>query len=141
MPQFIMWAAINTGIVIIIELAVQKISNIKKLKKAAKEDDKEEETQSLGRIILKYVLIFFILWFGVFVGEHILGSLLEDKNQFYMYFRFLFAAVAGVVCFAVSAKKNSQYFWFGIMPGFVGVIASMLVTNMSLDGTGTREPS
>ena len=133
MPQFIMWAAINTGIVIIIELAVQKISNIKKLKKAAKEDDKEEETQSLGRIILKYVLIFFILWFGVFVGEHILGSLLEDKNQFYMYFRFLFAAVAGVVCFAVSAKKNSQYFWFGIMPGFVGVIASMLVTNMSLE--------
>ena len=132
MPAFIMWAAINTGIVIIIELAVQKISNIKKLKKAT-ETNKEEETQSLGRIILKYVLIFFILWFGVFVGEHILGSLLDDKNQFYMYFRFLFAAVAGVVCFAVSAKKNSQYFWFGIMPGFVGVIASMLVTNMSLE--------
>lgn len=133
MPAFIMWAAINTGIVIIIELAVQKISNIKKLKKAAKADDKEEETQSLGRIILKYVLIFFILWFGVFVGEHILGSLLDDKNQFYMYFRFLFATVAGAVCFAVSAKKNSQYFWFGIMPGFVGAIASMLVTNMSLE--------
>ena len=138
MPAFIMWAAINTGIVIIIELAVQKISNIKKLKKAAKADDKEEETQSLGRIILKYVLIFFILWFGVFVGEHILGSLLDDKNQFYMYFRFLFAAVAGVVCFAVSAKKNSQYFWFGIMPGFVGVIASMLVTNMSLEISAAR---
>lgn len=132
MPAFIMWAAVNTGIVIIIELAVQKISNIKKLKKTT-ETNEEEETQSLGKIVLKYVLIFFILWFGVFVGEHILGSLLEDKNQFYMYFRFLFAAVAGVVCFAISAKKNSQYFWFGIMPGFVGVIASMLVTNMSLE--------
>lgn len=134
MPAFIMWAAIDTGIVGFIEFVVKKISNYMKQKKAKEADDNaSREKQSFARIVLKYFLIFLILWFGVFVGEHILGSLLYDKNQFYMYFRFLFATVVGVVCFAISAKKNSQYFWFGIMPGFVGVIASVLVTNMSLE--------
>lgn len=136
MPRFIMWAAINTGIIIVIELVVQKL--IKKKKFSGPEEVKEEaakEQQSVSgkNIILKYLLIFFVLWFGVFVGEHILGSLFDDKNQFYMYFRFLFAAITGVVCFAISARKTAEYFWFGILPGLVGMMASVLVTNMSFE--------
>lgn len=134
MPRFIMWAAINTGVIIIIELIAQKIAERKKSgnsKKKLVQEDKN--TLTFGSLILKYVIIFLILWFGVFVGKHVLGSLLDDKNQFYMYFRFLFVALVGVVCFAVSVRKNEEYFWLGILPGLVGMMASVLVTNMSFE--------
>lgn len=136
MPRFIMWSAINTGLIIIIELIMQKVIQGKRLRKKAAMNNEaisEAPSQSIGSVILKYVLIFLILWFGVFVGEHISGSLMDDKNQFYMYFRFLFATLVGAVCFATNVRRNAEYFWLGIMPGLVGMMASVLVTNMSFE--------
>lgn len=134
MPRYMMWAAINSGIIGIAEVVIRKIRD-RRSKKAGDNGVTSEAGRHtpIGKIVLKYVLIFMILWFGVFVGEHIRGSLLEDKNQFYLYFRFLFASIVGVICFATCLRQNAEYFWLGILPGLAGMMASVLVTNMSFE--------
>lgn len=96
-------------------------------KKPFKKDKRVKE------VVCRYLLIFLLFWLGIYVGKHILLSLFADKNQFFLYFRYMVAVLVGVVGFFLCIRKTSAYFWFGVMPGIVGVVASALVTNMSLE--------
>lgn len=87
----------------------------------------------LKGVLCRYVLIFFLFWLGIYVGKHILLSIFADKNQFFLYFRYMVAVLVAMVGFIMCIRKNNAYFWFGVLPGIMGVIASALVTNMSLE--------
>ena len=64
---------------------------------------------------------------------HMWDSVFADKNQFYMYFRYLWIVIIGLTAYKLFRKDNSVYLYAGIIPGLVGVLASMLVTNMTLE--------
>ncbi len=64
---------------------------------------------------------------------HMWDSIFADKNQFYMYFRYLWIVIVGLTVYKLFRKDNSVYLYAGIIPGLVGVLASLLVTNMTLE--------
>ncbi len=85
------------------------------------------------RRIAVYVLTFLLLWVGGFLVSHIVSSIFEDKNQFYLYARFFAISVVGITGVILCREKNKVFFWLGILPGIVGVIASVVITNMTLE--------
>lgn len=101
-------------------------------KRSLKKETKSEQPE-IKAVVSRYVLIFFLFWLGVYVGKHILLSIFADKNQFFLYFRYMVAVLVAIVGFVMCTRKNSIYFWLGVLPGIVGVAASALVTNMSLE--------
>ncbi len=132
---YLLWTVINALVISGVDLMVGKCS-LKDKSVAARPD-----SQGNGRIwktVCKYGIILLISWLIVFMGSHIWGSLLEDKNQFYLYYRFMFIALAGTIFFAIGRGRSREYFMLGILPGIVGVIASVLVTNMALEITMAR---
>lgn len=80
-----------------------------------------------------YILWGLLLLIGYFGIHHIWNSIFKDVNQFYLYFRFTIVALAGMVVLGLQKKRNSVYWLVGIVPGAVGVLASILVTNMTLE--------
>lgn len=64
---------------------------------------------------------------------HMWDSIFADKNQFYMYFRYLWIILLGLMVYKLFGRENSIYLYAGIIPGLVGVLASLLVTNMTLE--------
>lgn len=80
-----------------------------------------------------YVLWGLLLLISYFAINHIWNSIFKDVNQFYLYFRFTIVALAGVVILCIQKKCNSVYYLAGILPGAVGVLASILVTNMTFE--------
>lgn len=97
-----------------------------------KQSDITEE-KSVKDLLGKYIFVFMLFWLGIYVGKHIILSLVGDKNQFFLYFRYMVAVFVGVAGFALCIKKNCVYLWFGILPAIIGVVASAAVTNMSLE--------
>lgn len=88
---------------------------------------------SKERRVSFWIIILFLFWISAFVIEQIRASFFDDVNQFYLYFRFLLIVVLGIVGAIASWKECKAYFWLGILPGMVGVFASALLTNMSLE--------
>ncbi len=84
-----------------------------------------------GKSIL--LIIQFLVTIAFFCINHIWCSFLGDANQFYLYFRFLLIVILGGILSTLYKEKNRPYLWFGILPGFVAVIASALITNMSFE--------
>ncbi len=80
-----------------------------------------------------YCLWGMLLLLGFFAGKHIMISVFGDKNQFYLYFRFALVVLCGLILSSLHRKKRSVYVLAGILPAVAGVIASALVTNMSLE--------
>lgn len=87
----------------------------------------------MGNIWTKWLLMFLLFWLGIFVGKHVILSVFGDKNQFFLYFRYMVAVLVGFIGAFYCFHKNKPYFWLGILPGIVGVAASAMVTNMSLE--------
>ena len=83
--------------------------------------------------ILKFVLIFALLMAGVFVGKHFILALFTDINQFFIFFRYGIAVLAILVALFMCIRKASAYFWLGILPGLVSLVASAMITNMTLE--------
>lgn len=79
------------------------------------------------------LIVFMLLYVGIFSLKHVVYVLRGETNQFYLYFRFLMVAVAGIVATLACRKRNMEYFWLGILPGFVGVVASVVITNMTFE--------
>ncbi len=126
MPMYLLWTAIIGAVICGVEFLI----------KCIKKSDSVQENKTNKRcaaIVIKYVLIFMISFLVVIIGSHIWGSLLEDQNQFYLYFRFLFVTLLGMVCFFILPGGNKDYFILGILPGIAGFVASSLVTNMSIE--------
>lgn len=61
------------------------------------------------------------------------GQILEDKNQFFMYFRFLFITVVGIGLSVYTYGKNKIFLYIGMIPAIVSTLASSIVTNMTLE--------
>ena len=124
-----------TAGVFALELVYKKF--FAKAKRKSGERSLKKETKSeqpeIKAVVGRYVLIFFLFWLGIYVGKHILLSIFADKNQFFLYFRYMVAVLVAIVGFIMCTRKNGVYFWLGVLPGVVGVVASALVTNMSLE--------
>ena len=65
-----------------------------------------------------------------------ISCLLFDENQFFLQQRYLLFACIGLGLF-VSAKNRTRpqrvLFWFAVVPSIVSVVASALLTNMSIN--------
>lgn len=83
--------------------------------------------------VSEWGVIFLLLCLGTFIVEQIYASFFSDGNQFYLYFRFLVVIILGMLGVVVYKSENKVYFWLGILPGIIGVFASILVTNMTLE--------
>lgn len=71
----------------------------------------------------------------------IFGCLLQNQNQFYLQERYLYVALLGVIVYRFQKGKKlttQVLFWFGSVPAFVSVVASALLTNMTLNVSYTR---
>lgn len=94
-------------------------------------------SQKKQRIYVKewkeWVVLFSLLTVGTFLLEQIFVPLFGEENQFYLYFRFLVVVLTGLVGVVLYKSENKVYLWLGIFPGFLGVVASILVTNMTLE--------
>lgn len=69
------------------------------------------------------------------------GCLLQDQNQFYLQERYLFTALFGMTVYGMQREKKPilrLLFWFGSIPALISVIASALLTNMTLSVSYTR---
>lgn len=126
MPMYLVWTAVTGAVITGMDLLL-------KSKKKSEEVQGNKADKRIGAKVVKYGVIFMISFLVVIIVSHIWGSLLKDQNQFYLYFRFLFIAVPGIVCFLIASKLNKDYFLLGILPGFVGSLASILLTNMSFE--------
>ncbi len=91
----------------------------------------KDHVKTNGKSIL--LIIQLLVTIAFFCVNHIWCSFLGDANQFYLYFRFLLIAILGVILATLSKEKNRSYLFLGILPGFVAVIASALITNMSFE--------
>ncbi len=69
---------------------------------------------------------------------HLFGLLFGDQNQFFMYWRYACVTICGIIGVVVCKDKNRDCFWYGILPAIIGVIASVIVTNMSLEVSFAR---
>ncbi len=97
----------------------------------------KKNTRLKEKRISALVLAFCLSLTGIFCIEHIWESLTMDKNQFHLYLRFFLISVTGIVG-AFLSKKSRVYVWSGIVPGMVGILASLLITNMSLEIAAAR---
>ncbi len=84
----------------------------------------------LSKPIMPAILILTIMLFSL---EQIGLSLLGDANQFYLYFRFLVVLLLGIVYSFLYKKSTWDYFLLGIFPGFLSVLASAAITNMTFE--------
>lgn len=130
MPGYLLWTVVLGAVISVMDLLI----NRKKIDKVSENTD----DKIIGKKVLKYGLVLIISFLVVVIGSHIWGSLLENQNQFYLYFRFLFIALLGLISFFIIPKKNKDYFLLGILPGVMGAVASVLVTNMSIEITMAR---
>lgn len=83
--------------------------------------------------ISQLILTLLLSLISIFVLLHIRQSFQGDANQFYLYFRFLLIGILGITGTFLNQKKNLQYFLLAILPGIFSVLASALVTNMTLE--------
>lgn len=95
-------------------------------------------TIGITRLIKKhnaanYWFLFLLYVLVVLLFRHVWGSLLSDENQFYLYFRYVFIVVIGLRACALIKDQWEPYLYLAILPGVVGVLASALLTNMSLE--------
>lgn len=79
------------------------------------------------------IIITFIIDIIIYCIVMAYGCLLLNKNQFYLQSRYLIIAVLGIYLYYNFARKESAIYWFGIVPGFVAMIATLLVTNMTMN--------
>lgn len=84
-----------------------------------------------GKSVL--LIIQLLLTISFLCVNHIWCSFLGDANQFYLYFRFLLVAILGIALSTLFKEKSKSYLWFGIIPGFMAVFSSALITNMSFE--------
>lgn len=130
MPGYLLWTVVLGVVISVMDLLINR-----------KKTDKVPESigdKIIDKKVLKYGLVLIISFLVVVIGSHIWGSLLENQNQFYLYFRFLFIALLGLICFFIIPERNKDYFLLGILPGVMGAVASVLVTNMSIEITMAR---
>ncbi len=80
-----------------------------------------------------YRFLFLLYVLVVLLFRHIWGSLLGDENQFYLYFRYVFIVVIGIRACTLLKDRCKPYLYWAILPGVVGILASALLTNMSLE--------
>lgn len=128
---YLLWTAVLGAVISVIDLLVNR-------KKKRDKVPGNKSSKVITVKVIKYGLILIISFLVIVIGSHIWGSLLQNQNQFYLYFRFLFIALLGLICFFVIPKKNKDYLLLGILPGVMGVAASVLVTNMSIEITMAR---
>ena len=83
--------------------------------------------------IKEITVITFILEIIVYCAVMIYGCLLLDENQFYLQSRYFIIAILGIYLYYHFARKESDILWFGIIPGFVSMVAALLVTNMTMN--------
>lgn len=64
----------------------------------------------------------------------VFGCLFADQNQFFLQERYGICAIIGVVCYGASVKERREKvcFYMGIVPGMVAMVATLLITNMTV---------
>lgn len=95
-------------------------------KKGLFRDKSRKRSALFGMLSITLILLMIHMWDSVF----------SDKNQFYMYFRYLWIVIVGLAAYRLFRRENGEnsvYIYAGIIPGLVGVLASLLVTNMTLE--------
>lgn len=132
--------AANSVIWILIDVLIIGLADILYCKFAQKETMGALASQKSRWMYyaVRFGIILGISWLIVLSANHIWGSLFLDKNQFYLYFRFLFVAIFGLLIAFANRKENRKYLLLGLLPGVIGVVASALLTNMSLEITMAR---
>lgn len=81
-------------------------------------------------------LVFCILGF-----IQLYGCAFGNKNQFYLLWRYFDFGLCGIALY-IQLKKKSTYilereifFWFASLPGFIAVLAVLVITNMDVNTT------
>lgn len=82
------------------------------------------------RLFLVTLLLFSITLMSM---KQMIFAVLGNVNQFYLYFRFLVISLMGMVCYYLCRKDNGVFVLLGIVPGFLSVLASAAITNMTLE--------
>ncbi len=80
-----------------------------------------------------YIILGMLFVTLILVIMHIWGSIFGEQNQFYLYFRYLWIVIMGLITYGMYRGQNAVYLYAGMLPGLIGVLASVLVTNMSLE--------
>lgn len=88
-----------------------------------------KEKKNIKQILIVTFFISIILWCFI----QIIGCLFFDKNQFYLQNRYLLISIFGIYIYSISKKRELSIYWFGIIPGFISLISTLLVTNMTLN--------
>ena len=83
--------------------------------------------------IKNIILVSFLTETIVYCAGMCFGCLFGDQNQFYLQIRYLIIAVTGVFIYFVYQRKEGVIYWFGIIPGFIAMIAALFVTNMTIN--------
>lgn len=92
-----------------------------------KQVSKEERRQDV--VYLAAVISLFV--FGLLQAE---GCLFEDKNQFFMMWRFFALSLWGISVYLTDrSEENRICLWFGILPGFVTLLSVLIMTNMDVN--------
>ncbi len=120
-------ALVLTGVVGLISYLIYR----KKAVDSANRDIVEVTTYAFT--IKKYSIILLLFIMFAITRRQIWGCLLEDQNQFYLYFRYVVAILVGLLIATIAKAKMKTYLLLAVLPGIVGVFASALLTNMSLE--------
>lgn len=84
-----------------------------------------------------------LLWCGWVIGilcvQHLWGCILNNQNQFYMMWRFLAIAIAGLfVLSVVPTKENRWILLFSIIPSFLVLGSVLIMTNMDVNTSAAK---
>lgn len=94
---------------------------------------KRNSGKSKAALTELFFMTLVISLLEILVIHQFRGQILEDKNQFFMYFRFLLIPAFGCGLAVYTYERNVRNIYLGIIPAFVGAAASALVTNMSFE--------
>ena len=91
---------------------------------------KGKDCTNISKAKISLMLLFTVMMLCM---NQLISSVLGDSNQFYLYFRYLAAILLGLSCALYHRKENLEYILFGILPGPFSVLASVAITNMTLE--------
>lgn len=91
---------------------------------------KGRDTSNISTYKLPIVLLLTVVMLCIY---QIVCSLLGDAGQFFMYFRLVVIVLFGISCYQFCRQENRIYVMLGIIPGFLSVLASVILTNMTFE--------
>lgn len=115
-----------------LSIAIMYLCNRRNMSPADPVEAKKEQWGKIGLkagLLVIVILCLYQMW----------GCLLNDENQFFGQVRYLFVALLCLfICLRKPSYKSSEgvqskLLWFGIVPCFVSLIATLLLTNMTLN--------